>query len=230
MVELFCRTFLEEINMSNAENKQTVDKNLIYIGLFSLIIVIALIAIMCTKCSDGNSNTGNNAAVATTKKSIYVQSENGDKNGTIDADIKLRDISFSKSINKIKKYESKQKDTVGEPSIAESQDGYTYLTYKFDSSNPPAFFGTTVSTQESSALLVYVFRNDKLIEVRFQYGNIGPDAYNSIVSNIASTYGQSTYSRTYSNGAQESWWKTKDITLDVICQDLSVIAYYRLNQ
>ena len=216
--------------MSNTEKNKPIDKNLIYIGIFTLIIVIAIIAVLCTKCSSNESGTPNASVQRTTAKSIYVQSENGDKDGTIDADIQVRDISFSKSIKEIKKYESKQKDTVGDPSVAESQDGYTYLTYKYDTENAPDFFGTKIATQDTSALLVYVFRNEELIEVRFQYGNIGVDSYNNIVSNISSTYGNATYSRTYSNGAQESWWKTKEVTLDVICQNESVIAYYRVNQ
>lgn len=217
--------------MSNTNTKNPTDKNKLYIGIFTIIIIIAIIIVAATKgCSSSgtNTNTGSSATNAAAK-SISVASEQGDQNATLDANIKIRNVKFSKKMKAIKKYESKQKDTDGEPSVAESNDGYTYLTYKYSADNAPTFFGTQVLPTDINSMLVYVFHNKQLIEVRIQYGNIGKDAYNNIVANINSTYGNATYSRSYSNGTEESWWKTDKTTLDVICQDTGVIAYYRTN-
>lgn len=123
----------------------------------------------------------------------------------------------------------KQKDTLDNPAEAKSQDGYTYLSYTFNSENPATFFGVQVASSDVNAMLTYVFKGDNLIEVRIQYGNVGSSVYNTIVQTNNANYGNATYSRSYSNGTQESWWKTKDITLDVICQNECVIAYYRTN-
>lgn len=217
--------------MSDTDTKKTIEKNKLYIGLFSLIIVLAILIIFIAKsCSNSGTNSGTNSSASNNAvKSISVISESGDQNETIKADIQVRDVKFSKKLKTVKKYESKQKDTDSNPSVAESNDGYTYLTYKYNAENAPTFFGTKIIATDANAMLVYVFHNNKLIELRIQYGKVGADAYKSIVTNINTTYGNATYSRTYSNATEESWWKTDKVTLDVICQDSGVIAYYRTN-
>ena len=214
----------------NDTNSNSKNKNILYIGIFSFIIIIAVIIVLIAKNGSDNDTSGTNTSGSkVTAKPISVVTENGDQQATVKTSIDVRNIKFSQSINKVKKYEAKQKDTSDDPSIAESTDGYTYLSYKFNADANPEFFGTKVSNADASAMLVYVFYNQKLIEVRFQFGNIDKKDYDNIVSYFTSSYGASTYSRSYSNGTEECWWKTDSVTLDVICQDSSVIVYFRSN-
>lgn len=217
--------------MSNQKPEKPIDKNLLYIGVFTIVIVIAIIAIFAIKSSTENNQAdsgANNAnAQATTKLTIV--SENGNQNETIKESIKFRKVDFSKTIKKVKAFEAKQEDTLDNPSEAKSQDGYTYLSYKFNTKKPATFFGVQVAAKDANSMLTYVFKDNKLIEVRIQYGNVGSSVYNTIVSANNNNYGTATYSRQYSNGTQQSWWKTKNITLDIIFQNGSVIAYYRTN-
>lgn len=217
--------------MSN--NKKT-DKNILYIGIFTLILVIALIAIFATKCRQDGTDTNSSQGKTNKAPAVDINSENGDQEATIEAKINLpsRKVDFSESIKEIMKFEAKQEDTLEldedyEP--AKSSDGYTYLMYEFNNVNAPKFFGTQVDTSDSDAMLTYVFYEDTLTEVRVQYGSVGLDAFDSILKNISGSYGQPTYSRSYSNGSQESWWKTEKVTLDIIYQDEKVILYYRKN-
>lgn len=215
--------------MSNKKSNKAIDKNLLYIGVFTIIIIVVIVAVLAINSSNNNNskNTGANNAQATTGLSVVA--ENGDKNKTIDTSITVRKINFSKNLKKVKSFEAKQKDTLANPTVATSEDGYTYLSYKFNPKKPATFFGTQVAASDPASMLTYVFKDNNLIEVRIQYGNIGVAGYNSIVASNNSTYGNATYSRTYSNETQQAWWKTKKITLDVICQNGEVIAYYRNN-
>lgn len=216
--------------MSNQKSEKQIDKNIIYIGVFTIAIIVVIIAIFAMKSSNGNSstNTANNVNTQATTK-LTIVSENGNQDETIKKDINIRKVDFSKTIDEVKAFEKKRKDTLDNPSEATSEDGYTYLSYSFNPEKPATFFGVQVSVSDINAMLTYVFHNDLLIEVRIQYGNVGSTVYNNIVTANNATYGNATYSRSYSNGTQQSWWKTKDVTLDVICQNQSVIAYYRTN-
>lgn len=203
------------------------NKNKLYIGAFSLILVVIIILIFKGCDSSNNSTTSNKET--TTPEPISIVSEEGDQNATIDANIEIRDVKFSKKIKAIKKYESKRDDTLDNPSTATSEDGYTYLSYTYNPEKLPTFFGTQPTGTGVGSMLTYVFYQDKLIEVRIQYGEVGEASYNNIVTNINNTYGNATYSRSYSNGAKYSWWKTDEVTLDAIYQDQGVVVYYRTN-
>lgn len=87
----------------------------------------------------------------------------------------------------------------------------------------------SVAPSDPNALLQYVFFNDKLLEIRIQYGSLGETSYETILSDITKKYGDATYSREYSNGNKESWWKTKSITLTAYYQNEGVSVYYRKN-
>lgn len=87
----------------------------------------------------------------------------------------------------------------------------------------------SVAPSDPNALLQYVFFNDKLLEIRIQYGSLGETSYETILSDITKKYGGATYSREYSNGNKESWWKTKSITLTAYYQNEGVSVYYRKN-
>lgn len=214
------------------QSSTSIDKNLLYIGVFTVAIIIIVIAVLALKPSSKNNiptNAGGNN-VTQTATALSVINENGDQKATLDKSIKVRKIDFSKTVKQVKAFEAKQKDTLDNPSEAKSQDGYTYITYRFNPEKPAMFFGAQVAAADSSSMLTYVFKNESLIEVRIQYGAIGATAYDTIVASNNSTYGQATYSRTYNNGTKQSWWKTKTTTLDVIFQDQGIVAYYRVNK
>ena len=81
--------------------------------------------------------------------------------------------------------------------------------------------------QQMRAGYVQLPRADELYEIRLQYGKLTKDAYDSIVSNISSTYGDATYLRTLSNGSIEKWWNTKTVRLTAYYQESGVNVYIR---
>lgn len=203
------------------------NKNAIYIAIITGVIVLAAIIFLVTRGGSNSSNSANNGT--TTPAPISVVNEEGNQEETLKSKIAVRDIKFGKTIKQIKKSEKKMEDTLDNPSSATSEDGYTYLTYKFNPDAAPSFFGTEVLASANTSMLVYVFYQDSLIEVRIQYGSIGNAAYENIVAYNNNEFGKATYSRSYSNGTKQSWWKTSDKHLDVICQNGDVVAYYRVN-
>lgn len=208
------------------------NKNAIYISIISAVIVIIALVFVLKGCGNGGNGTNPNHVKheGTSPAPISVVNEEGNQNDTIKAKTAVRNIKFGQSINKVKKAEAKLKDTLDNPSqTASTEDGYIYLSYRFNPEDIPTFYGAEVSPTSSTAMLMYVFHNEKLIEVRIQYGAIGVNGYDQILAHNNNKFGKATYSRTYSNGSQQSWWKTKNATLDVINQNNEVIAYYRQN-
>lgn len=215
--------------MSN-QGKKSIDKNYIYIGIFTIvaiILIVAVISINSNKNKPTPAPAANNSVQQSTALSVI--SENGNQRQTLKSDINFRKIKFSKSIKDIKAYEQKQTDTLDNPDENTSEDGYTYLSYKYNPENPATYFGAQVLPSDINSMLTYVFHNGKLIEIRIQYGSIGSDEFDKIVTSNNSIYGNSTYSRSYSNGTKDLWWKTSKHTLNVICQGGNVIAYYKVN-
>lgn len=214
--------------MSNEVKKK--DNNKLYIAIFTAIIVVAIIVILIVKSGSGDNNADSSASKATAAPVSVVATE-GSINETIKTTIKsFRKVKFGRSHTQIQKYEKKQKDTL-DGNYASAPDGTAaYLTYRFNSENAPEFFGTKVLTNDSNSLLEYVFdKDDKMYEIRLQYGRLSKDVYNTIVSNITGTYGEPTFSRTYSHGSMEYWWKTKNVTLTAYYQDSGVSVYLRKN-
>lgn len=221
---------LQKDNQNTQKSNKSTIAILVLTGVVLFLIILGLILSKVIP-NIGNGGNANNSDKANTTVGavISVVDEKGNQDETINAEIDFRDVKFGSSIKKIKKMESKLDDTLDNPSTATSNDGYTYLTYSFNKDTSPEFFGTTVSTTSNNAILVYVFYNNSLIEVRVQYGAVGTAGYNAILAASNNSYGQATYSRSYTNGAMQSWWKTSDVTLDVIYQDEDVIAYYKTN-
>lgn len=207
-------------------SKQNKDK--LYIGIVTLAIILAIVAFFAFKSCDANNDPANPNNNGSETTAVSIMNEYGARDAVLDGEINVRNIDFTSDIKAIKKLESKNKDTIGEPSVATSEDGYTYLTYTFNPTERPVIFGGQVA-DDVNAMLVYVFHNKKLLEVRIQYGNIGKDAFNTIMSNINSAFGNTTYSRIYTNGTEEVWWKTQDTILDLLYQDSGVFLYYRSN-
>lgn len=210
-------------NTNSSSNRST-----IYIAIITGIIVLVAVIFLATR--GGSNGSGNSNNGTTTPAPISVVNEEGNQEETIKAKIAVRDIKFGKTIKQVKKAEKKLEDTLDNPSAATSEDGYTYLTYKFNPETTPNFFGTDVLVTDNMAMLVYVFYQDSLIEVRIQYGSIGNAAYEHIVAYNNNEFGKATYSRSYSNGTKQSWWKTNNKHLDVICQNGDVVVYYRENK
>ena len=137
-------------------------------------------------------------------------------------------------MNQVKKFESKRSITLDNPSEASADssdkgDTYTYLTYKFNGEKSPAVLGIPVNTDSNTCMLVYVFKNKELTEIRVQYGEVGMDQYNNMINTLTNTYGQASFSRSWSDGSKESWWKSKAYTLDAVCQKNSITLYYKVN-
>lgn len=209
------------------DTKQTTNKNITYIVIFTImIIVVALLIIFIPKLKNKDTSSSNSSP-----DSVSVMSTEGSQDETISKSIKnLTDVKFGSKRKSISSYEKKQKGTQ-DGSYAASSDGkVAYLTYKFSEKNPPEYFGAQVLPTDSNALLQYVLNEKgKLYEVRLQYGKLSKDSYDAIVSNISGTYGNYTFARTYSNGSTEHWWKTKSITLIAYYQSTSVSVYLRKN-
>ena len=186
--------------------------------------------------NNSNNNTSSNkhiaeiitiALLAIVLIFFVVQNESGDQTGIADSEINFRNISFASSMDEIKALESKSDDTLDNPDDSSSVDGYTYLTYSFNGKNDPTAFGTVANVSDASASLVYVFKDNKLIEVRWQYGKLDASAYDSIIADASSQFGPATYSREYSNGYKESWWRTKDVLISFLYQDSGISIYYK---
>lgn len=219
------------VNKNTNQKQKNTKSSAPYIIIASLcIIVVFVVIIFALKFGDSNKSApSNQTAESQTAKTISVVAESGAQDGTCNAKITSeRKIKFSDSYKEIKKYEDKQYDTV-DGDYKKSTDGYGYLTYKFDIANTASFFGMSVAPSDPNALLQYVFYNDKLLEIRIQYGSLGETSYETILSDITKKYGDATYSREYSNGNKESWWKTKSITLTAYYQNEGVSVYYRKN-
>lgn len=216
---------------STTKNQNSKNHNTLYIIIFSLLIIAAILIVFLIKSNSKDTPKTNtqSESVSATAGSISIVSESGAQDAVINSKItNARDVKFSKSHTAVEKYEKSQNDTL-EGDYSEATDGYSYLTYKFDTANVASFFGTSVSPSDVNSLLQYVFYNDKLIEIRIQYGSLGENAYNSIVSEITEQYGGATYSRTYSNDNKETWWKTKSVTLTAYYQNDGVSVYFRKN-
>lgn len=214
--------------MSN--DRKIKDNNKLYIAVFTAVIVLAIIVVCIVKFSSGDNQADNTSPKATAAPVSVVATE-GSPNETIKKNIRsLRNVKFGKSHTAIQKFEKNNDDTLTGNYAAASDGTAAYLTYKFNTENAPEFFGTKVVPTDVNALLEYVFnKDDQMYEIRLQYGSLSKNVYDSIISNISGIYGKSTYSRTYSHGSVENWWKTKKVTLTAYYQESGVSVYLRKN-
>ena len=211
----------------NNQNKKNDNNNKPYIAVFTAILVIAIIVVLIIKSGSGESQSENN--VSQTVAPVSVVATEGSQDETINKDIKcLRNVKFGKSHKAINKIEKKNDDTL-EGNYAAAPDGTAaYLTYRFNTENIPEFFGTKVVPTDANSLIEYVFdKDDKMYEIRLQYGKLSKNVYDNIISNITGTYGNPTYSRTFSHGSVENWWKTDKVTLTAYYQSTGVSIYLR---
>lgn len=222
----------DNISTNNSNGNTSSNKHIAEIVTIALLaIVLIFFVVQCSRNKNESSTSGTIAASSsysgTTVPPVVVQNESGDQTEIADSEINFRNISFASSMDEIKALESKSDDTLDNPDDSSSADGYTYLTYSFNGKNDPTAFGTVANVSDASASLVYVFKNDKLIEVRWQYGKLDASAYDSIIADASSQFGPATYSREYSNGYKESWWRTKDVLISFLYQDSGISIYYK---
>ena len=198
------------ISTNNSNNNTSSNKHIAEIITIALLaIVLIFFVVQCSRNKNESSSTSGTIAASssysgTTVPPVVVQNESGDQTEIADSEINFRNISFASSV-----------------------DGYTYLTYSFNGKNDPTAFGTVANVSDASASLVYVFKDNKLIEVRWQYGKLDASAYDSIIADASSQFGPATYSREYSNGYKESWWRTKDVLISFLYQDSGISIYYK---
>ncbi|MBR3646092.1 MAG: hypothetical protein IKN54_06705 [Lachnospiraceae bacterium] len=137
----------------------------------------------------------------------------GDISATIKADIELREIDFSMSKKDVQKKEEKLDDTLNTPNSVSGTDGYVYITYPSNPDNPLSLFNITADTEgKMTTGITYVFVNDALTEVRFQFGAISDESTQSLINQFCSQYGQYTYSNSHDSSATYNW-KTEDSLL-----------------
>ena len=229
--------------MSERKNKTpgtAKDNNALYILIFTVVVVIGIAVFIFSKNNSSKNDTNNAGAVANNNAgttALSVVETNGSLDGEIGEDETIdnyvnffgdsskkataKDSIFDKNINQVKKFESKRSITLDNPSEASADssdkgDTYTYLTYKFNGEKSPAVLGIPVNTKE-------------LTEIRVQYGEVGMDQYNNMINTLTNTYGQASFSRSWSDGSKESWWKSKAYTLDAVCQKDAITLYYKVN-
>lgn len=214
--------------MNNETKKK--DNNMLYIAIFTTIIIAVIVIVLLIQSGQGDGKDA--ASPKATPAPVAVVATEGSQNESIKQKIKsFRSVKFGKSHKAVNKFENKNADTL-QGNYAVAQDGTAaYLTYKFNTEKSPEFFGAKVVTTDNNALLQYVFdKKGKMYEIRLQYGALSRDVYDSIVSNITQTYGNATFSREYSHGAVEHWWKTKNATLTAYYQETGVSVYFRKNK
>lgn len=202
------------------------NKNIKYIIGFTAILVIAVVIFFVIKNDDtpqtAGTNTGSSQAVVTNKIPDVTQ---GDAEATINADIAFREIDFTLTQAQVLDKESKLEDTLDNPAIAESSDGYTYITFSSNPQKPLSYNSISVSTAGTSCL-TYVFNNGALEEIRLQFGSLTSDAKTALLDNIKSQYGENTFYRS-TNGTETYWWKSNTKWLMLTSDSVGTTLFLR---
>lgn len=210
------------------------NKNTKLIAIVTGFIVVALIvAAILANSNNKSNNTTQSGQVKQTPKQIKVLEEHGSMDALSKKKLSVRNVKFGAKYKNVIANEKKQKDTLDKYSEASSQDGYTYVSYKFDGKKVKNFWGVKPNVKDPSCMLTYVFYKKRLIELRIQYGKQAPDAVNKAVKNASQLFGKTTYDRKYDNGCLDYWWKTKKTTLRIMRSDStnnSLSAYFSQNR
>ncbi|MCR5837512.1 MAG: hypothetical protein K6G88_13495 [Lachnospiraceae bacterium] len=214
--------------MSNTNPGNKLSLNTLLIILATVIFVGGAIGVKMLsshKKDSGSSAVNQNAATAATKN--IPDATKGDIEATIDSVITFRDVTFDMSIDDVKALEDKNEDTLANPAISKSGDGYTYIYYLSNPEKPLNYNKINVGSENAPGL-TYVFNNDSLEEVRLQFGLIDEATFNSIIGNLKGSYGESTFYRS-TNGTESYWWKS-DKQLFMLTRDsYSTTLFYRRN-
>ena len=188
-------------NMNNVQPTEPKENNK-KIVIVSAIAIAALVAVfVIVGVSLGwfggskKQSAENNKGTAPTIKIIETK---GSEGKTTKVKISVRDVKFGDKIKEVKKFEKKQKDTINSPTEAKTKDGYTYLTYQFDTKNAK-YYGVKPAESTRGSLLQYVFYKKKLFDIRLQYGDISSKDRAKLKKNIIKQYGKPTFASAYSN-------------------------------
>lgn len=196
-------------------------KNTLFIVGFTAILVVIVFALLFSKKSKEEKN---NPVAATTVSYAPAQTV-GDITATIAADIQIREIDFSMSKEEVQAKEEALDDTLNTPSSAAGTDGYLYITYPSNPENPLKLMDIPVSDADNTGIC-YVFVNDSLTEVRFQFGQITADSTQALLNKFTADYGEKTFYRNQS-GAETYWWKTDSDWLMLTKDTVGTTVYFR---
>lgn len=204
-------------------------KSVLYIIGFTAIIVIAVIIFLIAHPTTKDKDTSNGSGGSNQNAASYKpDTTSGDIDGTIDADITFRDVDFSLTKEQILSKEQELTDTLDDPDIASSSDGYEYITFKSNPDNPLSFNGVAVSSGGTSCL-TYVLINEALMEVRLQFGHLDSDSRTTLIEGLKSQYGPNTFYRS-SEGVETYWWKTTDEWLMLTVDSAGTSVSFRQNK
>ena len=227
-------------NNTGTAAKSSKSKSGIYIGAFSLVVVVLLFfAFVIGNNSGDTKNTGNSRPAANGNggrdiqkaQSVhpdvagYPEITKGSTEKTIDADIKIpdREIDFKNSLDDVIKYEDGKEDTL-DSTTAQGTDGYKYVTFQSNPDKPVKLFNVPFTSE--SLGISYVFHNDSFEEVRFQFGFIDEASTQTIVAGFAADYGEATFFRSTSDS--QTWmWKSSTIWLMVSKDSAGTTVFYR---
>lgn len=201
------------------------NKNIKYIVGFSAIIVIIVIVFFVFRNIDKPQTSQTNTGVTQTTADIIPDVTQGNAEATINTDISFREIDFSLTQEQIIDKENTLEDTLDNPSIAESNDGYTYITFSSNPQKPLSYNNISVSTVGTSCL-TYVLNNGFLEEVRLQFGTLTSDAKSALLDNINTQYGEKTFYRS-TNGTETYWWKSSTKLLMLTSDSVGTTLFLR---
>lgn len=207
--------------MNNKRNKST-----LYIAGVSAIIIFILIIVVLVRWDDQDTNSPNGGTQAA-QVNKSVDSTKGSMDAIIDSDISFRDVDFSLTKDDIIKAEKKRNDTLDDPSISASSDGYEYISFESNPDNPLNYNGFTVS-DSGTICLTYVLNNGALDEVRLQFGTLDSSSISGLLANLRSSYGDNTFYRS-SNGVETYWWKSAKTWLIVTTDSHGTTLFFRKN-
>ncbi len=197
--------------MDNINNTQTPEpkennKKIIIIAAIAIVVLIAAFVVLgiTLKWFGGNKSDSKTSVTAPT---ISVVETKGSEGKTAKIKVSVRDVKFGDTIKEVKKFEKKQDDTLDGLSEGSTKDGYTYLTYQFNTKNAK-IFGVKPAESTKGSLLQYVFYKKKLFDIRLQYGDIGSKKQAKVKKAMIKKYGKPTHSIVYSNKSAKDNWRT----------------------
>ncbi len=198
-------------NMNNTQTSEPKENNKKLI-IISSIVIVALIAVFVVLGFSLNWFGGKKDASKTEDKTaptIAVLETKGAESKTTKVKIKVRDVKFGDKVKEVKKFEKKQDDTLDGPSEASTKDGYTYLTYNFNTKNAK-FYGVKPKDAASAGLLQYVFKKKKLFDIRIQFGDISPKERAKVEKTVKKKFGKPTFFMKYSDKSYFYRWRTDE--------------------